>query len=225
MKLRIMAVVICSVAVASCVSSGKYRKLETTKNDLQMQNEKLTSELAVSTAQMKSIEDQQKKQAEQYNTLVTQLQGEINQGQMKITQFENMLRVDAADKIFFDSGSATVKGSGKEILGRLAAVLNQMQDKMVRIIGHTDNVPLLKSAPFKDNWDLSVARATSVARFLSKEAAVAPERLVASGRGEFAPVAPNDTTENRAKNRRIEILLVDKEAYERITPPVPVETK
>jgi chemotaxis protein MotB len=215
-------VVVCSLGLASCVSMGKYRKLETSNNALQKQyadaqamNEKYMQE-------MQAIKDQQSKQSQQYDSMVSQLQTEINQGQMKITQFQNMLRVDAADKIFFDSGSATVKGSGKEVLKRLGEVLNQMPDKMVRIIGHTDNVGLMKSAGFKDNWDLSVARATSVARFLSKEAGVTPERLIASGRGEFAPIVPNDSPENRAKNRRIEILLVDKEAYERITPtPVP----
>jgi len=78
-------------------------------------------------------------------------------------------------------------------------------------VGHTDNVPLAKSlqAVFPTNWELSVARATNVVRFL-QEVGIPPERMMASGRSEYDPVAPNDTPEGRQKNRRIEIMLIDK---------------
>jgi chemotaxis protein MotB len=79
------------------------------------------------------------------------------------------------------------------------------------VVGHTDNVPITGGLQkvFASNWELSAARATTVVRFL-QEAGIAPERLIATGRAEYAPVAPNDTPEGRQKNRRIEITLIDR---------------
>jgi chemotaxis protein MotB len=87
-------------------------------------------------------------------------------------------------------------------------VLKGYDDKIVRVVGHTDNVPIA-TAQFPSNWELSAARATTVVRFL-QSTGVPPERLSAAGRGEFSPVASNDDADGRRKNRRIEITLIDK---------------
>jgi chemotaxis protein MotB len=122
--------------------------------------------------------------------------------------------VDVAEQLFFSSGSATLKKGGQDVLQKVAAAVGQNPDKMIRVMGHTDNVPLAKTAKFASNWDLSVARATNVVRFLQDKCQIDPKRLVASGRGEFSPVASNDTAEGRQQNRRIEIAIVDRSLVE-----------
>jgi chemotaxis protein MotB len=119
-----------------------------------------------------------------------------------------MLTVEVAEQLFFDSGKATLKDTGKEVLKKVGEALKGYDDKIVRVVGHTDNVPIA-TAQFPSNWELSAARATTVVRFL-QSAGVPPERMTAAGRGEYSPVAPNDDAEGRRKNRRIEITLIDK---------------
>jgi chemotaxis protein MotB len=114
-----------------------------------------------------------------------------------------------SDKLLFKSGSATVEAKGKDALKVLADVLDKNQDIDILIEGHTDNVPI-KTSVYKDNWDLSVARATSIIRILSTEYSIAPTRLTASGRGEFFPKDNNKTEAGRARNRRTEIILSPK---------------
>jgi chemotaxis protein MotB len=114
--------------------------------------------------------------------------------------------VSLQEKLLFKSGSDVVDPKGKEALKSLAQVLNSTKDISVMIEGHTDNVPI-KTKVFKDNWDLSTARATSILRLLTKDYGFASDRITASGRGEFHPVKPNDTAEGRAANRRTEIIL------------------
>lgn len=114
--------------------------------------------------------------------------------------------VSLQEKLLFKSGSATVDPKGKEALGKLAQVLNNTPDINVDIEGHTDTVPIRKEL-FPDNWALSTARAVSIVRILTKDYGVDTHRITASGRGEFHPVANNDTPEGRAANRRTEIIL------------------
>ncbi len=117
--------------------------------------------------------------------------------------------VSMSDKLLFKSGSATVEAKGKEALKVLADVLSKNPDIDILVEGHTDNVPI-KNAVYKDNWDLSVARATSIVRILTEEYKIEPVRLTASGKGEFSPRATNATPEGRASNRRTEIILSPK---------------
>lgn len=117
--------------------------------------------------------------------------------------------VSMSDKLLFKSGDANVEVKGKEALKKLAEVLNKNNDVSIAIEGHTDNVPI-KTAVYKDNWDLSAARATNVVRLLTDEYKMDARRLTASGKGEFFPVADNSTTEGKAKNRRTEVVLSPK---------------
>ena len=114
--------------------------------------------------------------------------------------------VSLEEKLLFKSGSDVVDVKGKEALKSLAMVLNNTADITVMIEGHTDNVPI-KTNLFKDNWDLSTARAINILRLLTKDYGFDPIRITASGRGEFHPVKSNDTVEGRAANRRTEIIL------------------
>lgn len=117
--------------------------------------------------------------------------------------------ISMSDKLLFKSGSANVEEKGKEAIKMLSEIINKNEDIDILIEGHTDSIPI-KTPIFKDNWDLSVARATSIVRILSDDNGVNSKRLTASGRGEFFPAADNQSPEGRAKNRRTEIILIPK---------------
>ena len=129
--------------------------------------------------------------------------------ELSVREENGKIYVAMSDKLLFQSGSATVDKRGKEALSKLAEVLNKQKDVDVNIEGHTDTKPI-HTARFADNWDLSVIRATSVVRILTKEYGVSPMQIVPSGRGEYLPVADNETTEGRSKNRRTEIIIAPK---------------
>jgi len=114
--------------------------------------------------------------------------------------------VSLEEKLLFKSGSDVVDPKGKEALKSLAIVLNNTNDITVVIEGHTDNIPI-KTNLFKDNWDLSTARATSIVRILTIDNGFDPSRITASGRGQFHPVKTNETDDGRSGNRRTDIIL------------------
>jgi len=217
--LLVSAVVAVSVALSGCVTTSKYEKLEADKNQeiANLQKEKATLEQEKASIQTTS----QQRQA-QYDALVQKLSKEVQQGQLKVRQYQNMLSVDVAEQIFFDSGRAVLKDSGKAVLKNVGEALKSYENKLIRVVGYTDNVPIAKAIQnvYPTNWELSVARATNVVRYL-QDVGVAPERMVASGRGEYSPVAPNDTAEGRQKNRRIEIMLIDQSLAEELSKPKP----
>lgn len=128
--------------------------------------------------------------------------------ELTVTEKNGKIYVAMSDKLF-ESGSAQVNKQGKEALGKLAEVLKKQHDIDVFIEGHTDNKPI-KTVQFKDNWDLSVVRATSVVRILTKDYGVNPLQILPCGRGEFMPVDNNESVEGRAHNRRTEIIMAPK---------------
>jgi chemotaxis protein MotB len=133
----------------------------------------------------------------------------FNPDELTVEMRNGRVYVSMSDKLLFKSGDANVETKGKEALKKLAEVLNKNQDVSIAIEGHTDNVPI-KTSQYKDNWDLSAARATNVVRLLINEYGMDARRLTASGKGEYFPVASNETTEGKAKNRRTEIVLSPK---------------
>jgi len=174
------------------------------------QNTSMQEQVGFLEQQRAALLTARKQHQEQYDALVKDLSKEVQKGQLQVRQYKDMLTVDLAEQIFFDSGRATLKPGGKKVLKKVGDALKGYQDKIIRVVGYTDNVPVAKSlqGKFPTNWELSVARATNVVRFL-QDVGVSPERMVASGRGEYDPVASNDTPEGRQKNRRIEITLID----------------
>ena len=133
----------------------------------------------------------------------------FNSDELSVEVKNGKVYVSMSDKLLFKSGSAAVEAKGKEAIKVLAGVLDKNRDIDILIEGHTDNVPI-KTAVYRDNWDLSVARATSIVRILTDEYKIGPTRLTASGKGEFSPRASNETSGSRALNRRTEIILSPK---------------
>jgi chemotaxis protein MotB len=177
----------------------------------------LGKQLEVAQIATKALEDAKAAELEKvkksYEDMTAGLKSEISAGQVQITQLKGKLTVNMVDQILFDTGSADLKGDGQKVLAKVGEALNKIADKDIRIEGHTDNKPLSAAlqAKFPSNWELSTARATTVARYLIDHASVDPKRLVAAGYGEFKPKDSNDTPAGRAKNRRIEIVLVPRE--------------
>ena len=129
--------------------------------------------------------------------------------ELTVREKDGKVYVAMSDKLLFQSGSARLDKRGEEALGKLAEVLNKQTDIDVFIEGHTDNKPI-NTVQFKDNWDLSVIRATSVVRILIKNYNVNPLQIQPSGRGEYMPVDDNETAEGRSKTRRTEIIMAPK---------------
>ncbi len=140
--------------------------------------------------------------------LTKALLGYTNNG-LTIEQKNGKVYVTLEEQLLFASGSIVVDARGADALKKLAQALEGNADINVQIEGHTDNVPI-KGGNIKDNWDLSVLRATSVVRILSQNKSIAPVRLTAAGRGEYFPVDPGNTSEARKKNRRIDVILTPK---------------
>ncbi len=128
--------------------------------------------------------------------------------QLSIDQRNGKLYVTMRNKLLFKSGSAKVESQGELALRKLAKVLVRDKDLHIMIEGHTDNVPIkANSKCWKDNWDLSAARAISVARILIDKYHISPDRIEIAGHSQYDPVAPNLTPQGRALNRRIEIII------------------
>ena len=144
--------------------------------------------------------------------LVTSLKGvlgNLSDEDIEINVEKGVVYVSISDKLLFRSGSYTVTSKAKEVLGKVAKVVNDKPDLEFMVEGHTDNVPI-KIDGIVDNWDLSVKRATAVVRILENDFDVAPARMTAAGRSYYIPVADNNTSSNRAKNRRTRIVVLPK---------------
>jgi chemotaxis protein MotB len=126
---------------------------------------------------------------------------------IEISVEKTVVYISIADKLLFKSGSATISSKAKAVLGKVADVISAQPNLEVMVEGYTDNKSI-NTTCIKDNWDLSVARATSVIRVLQKDFNIEPARLIAAGRSEYMPLASNDTVEGRAKNRRTRIVLM-----------------
>jgi chemotaxis protein MotB len=174
-------------------------------------------------ARQKELEEKEAKLAELQNILAQKdaevkalrnkvadaLKGFEDKG-LTIYEKNGKVYVSLDEKLLFASGSWDIDNRGKEALGELAKVLANDHDINVVIEGHTDNVPYRGTGNVKDNWDLSVMRATAVVKELLKNKEIHPQRISASGRSEYIPVDTEDSKEARAKNRRTEIILTPK---------------
>lgn len=255
MSARVIVLVILTLTAglsAGCVSSSKYRNLETRASaeradlqaqvaDLRSRREQLERDLAgwredrtqaetdlaalnerVAEMERRAAEISAEKDAEirrlrgTYDSLVEDLKGEIEKGEIKVTQIRDKLSVNLVEKVLFDSGRAEVKAQGEAVLKKVGAILGDVKGKEIRIEGYTDNVPIGETLRkrFASNWELSTQRATNVLRFLQDQARVDGARLSAVGYGPFRPIADNKTPEGRAENRRIEIVLVPQDVKE-----------
>src|SRR3954471_21836434 len=156
--------------------------------------------------ELRKAQAQAEARAAQFRKLVTQFKALTDAGKLQVEIRENRMIVRLGDKILFDPGKTDLKPEGKDALTQVTAVLKALPNRNFQVAGHTDNVPI-KSKRFRSNWDLSTARAVEVLNFMIGSGMEA-KRVSAAGYAETSPVAANDTPENKAKNRRIEITLV-----------------
>lgn len=162
--------------------------------------------------QIKTMQDAINKKDSVTLALVTSLKGavgDINDEDISINVEKGVVFVSISDKFLFRSGSFAVNQAGKNVLGKVAKIIESRPGFEVMIEGHTDDKSILTDC-LQDNWDLSVKRATSIVRLLQQEHNVAPERLTAAGRSEYIPISTNETSEGRSKNRRTRIIIMPK---------------
>lgn len=134
---------------------------------------------------------------------------------------KGVVYISVSDKMLFKSGSYKISDRAKEVIGKIAKIVNDHKDLDILVEGHTDNVPIYTEC-MVDNWDLSVKRATSIVRLMQKEFGVEPVRMTAAGRSEYLPKESNETSEGRAINRRTEIIILPKldQFFNLLEPPV-----
>ncbi|WP_333780808.1 OmpA/MotB family protein [Tenacibaculum pacificus] len=140
--------------------------------------------------------------------LKKQLQQGIDDEDIVINVEKTVVFISISDKLLFKSGSYTISEEASKVLGKVATVINAQPEMDVMIEGHTDDTPVTKGSSIKDNWGLSVLRSTAIVRDLQNKYNVAPNRLIAAGRGSYVPLVANDTPENKAKNRRTKIIIL-----------------
>jgi chemotaxis protein MotB len=213
--MKIAVIVVSIVALALIVTSlylaDANKKLVMRADNLEQEKEAIAAELESRIAAIsQEKEDEIVRMKSTYDELVASMQKEIEEGQITITQLADRLSVSMVDKILFPSGEAEITAEGIEILERVGNVLKNTQNQMIRVEGHTDNVPIHPNLQdkFPTNWELSTARATNVVRFLQEKVGIKGVRLQAIGMSEYHPVVSNETKAGRSQNRRIEINLL-----------------
>ncbi len=190
----------------SSKSSSEINKLST---DL----DKLAESLKVREARLKEVEEILRKRDEATNALKEKLQKALlgfQESGLTVEIKNGKVYVSLTDKLLFNTGSIVIDDKGKSALQELAKVLNTQPEINISVEGHTDNQKVGNLGQIKDNWDLSVLRATSVVRYLTELQAISPERLTATGKGQYQPIELGNSANERSKNRRIEIVLSPK---------------
>ncbi|MGE3310799.1 MAG: OmpA family protein [Limisphaerales bacterium] len=185
------------VALASARQAAEQRAahLAEASHALQLERQRaeaLARDFATITNTQKRLESEMRAALESRDVAISELRGNLT--------------VNILDRILFDSGEATLKPSGMQVLDEVAKVLARFESRQIQVFGHTDNVPIRLKYP--SNWELSTARAVSAVRYLTEKAGVDPRSLSAVGCGEFQPIADNATAEGRAKNRRIALVVL-----------------
>lgn len=187
-------------------SSTEINKLETNLK-------KLEADLLKREARLREVEDILRKRDEATNALKNKLQKALlgfQQSGLTVDIRNGKVYVSLTDKLLFSSGSIIIDDKGKLALRELAKVLKTQPEINISVEGHTDNQRVLNLGQIKDNWDLSVLRATSVVRFLTETEKIENGRITATGKGEYQPIEPGSSAEIRSRNRRIEIVLSPK---------------
>ena len=209
-----------SAKIQAAYDRKKLEELEDAQNMYQYQkkiNLQLTGRIKKLELEMKRKQSVIKLQKEIISllddtkkTIETSLKDQIAKQQIKVVNMEDKLKVILIDKILFDSGYSKINDGGEKLLLKISGFLKDNKKQNIMITGHTDNVPLkarLKKR-YASNWELSAARAASIASFLEKKGGLDPKRLSACGYSYYRPVSSNNTEKGRRQNRRIEIILI-----------------
>ena len=177
-------------------ANSKISELKNDKSNLGEELKELKRLLAERDSKMVALK----------NKIADALLGFRDKG-LSVNVKDGKVYVSLSNQLLFSSGSTKIDEIGKNALKDLASVLNENPDIFILVEGHTDDQAVAGGNRFKDNWELSVLRATEVVKYLQEDGNVEPARLTASGRGEYKPVEAGSTPEIRAKNRRIEVIL------------------
>ena len=193
-------------------SESRILALEQENRRQQVQVDELRDQLRDLKGEKASVESKVDKLQSTYDALISDLKEQIEKREVTIEAFEERLSVSFVDRILFDFGKATITREGKEVLEKVGGILKDVQDKQIRVIGHTDDVPILSEYRylFRSNWELSAARAAAVVRHFERETGLNPRNLEAVGRSFYHPVASNETADGRSQNRRVEITIAPK---------------
>jgi chemotaxis protein MotB len=191
----------------------RENKVHSSEQELTAKEQKLQEALDQSKAQQAKLIELQDAMTKQQGSvgelkgkLAQALRGFYNQG-LSVNEKNGKVYVSLEEQLLFQSGSYSVDPKGQEALKSLSEVLANNADINIMVEGHTDDVPLNGTNQIKDNWDLSVMRATAVSKIILANKKIDPKRITASGRGEFFPLVVEKTPEARKKNRRTEIIL------------------
>ena len=196
---------------------GKVEGLDATLNSLRSNSSteirNLSADLQKREARLKEVEEILRKRDEATNALKNKLQKALlgfQQNGLTVDIRNGKVYVSLTDKLLFGSGSIVIDEKGKLALQELATVLKTQPEINISVEGHTDNQRVVNLGQIKDNWDLSVLRATSVVRFLTEGEKIENSRITATGKGEYQPIEQGSTPDIRSRNRRIEIVLSPK---------------
>lgn len=194
-----------AVQIGERARSNPARLIELNDDAAQTKDGANTSEKDGPEAAGLANADKMPDELQQVADKITEAFGDLlTQGLVTLRGNEEWLEIEMKSSLLFDSGDATLSNKALELLGQIAAILRE-QRKAVRVEGFTDSVPISNSR-YPSNWELSSARAAAVVQLFIEEG-IRPDRLVAAGYGEFQPIAPNDTPENRARNRRVVLMI------------------
>ena len=192
-------------------NASLQQQISALQRQMDSSNRSAAGALAQSQRRLETLQaliDQQRKTTSELRQKMADALTGFNSNELSVSVKNGKVYVSLQENLLFPSGSAVVNPKGKQALGRLAGVLTINPDINVNIEGHTDSIPI--RGRYEDNWALSVARATSIVRILTKDYGIDPVRIIASGHSLYDPVDSNMTKEGRAKNRRTEIILSPK---------------
>ena len=207
--------------------SDKLAQKELELDAIAAKQKALDAQLSVREAELNAMQNQNELQNQKIKDLENRLKEKdlaiqnlkasimaalkgFSSDEVQVVEKDGKLHVSLSENLLFSSGSFLVDPKGADALSKLGDVLSRQDDFDIVVEGHTDNVSFKGSAQLLDNWDLSVKRATSVVRILTATGKISPDKISASGRGEYVPLTNNATSADKAKNRRTEIILSPK---------------
>lgn len=183
--------------------------------DCQRSLSKLNQQLS---DQKTEAERKRKQNEETYKKLIASLKDEIQKDEITITNYKDALTINIAERILFDRGRAEIKHTYYPVLNKIGAVLGTLTGKFIQVEGHTDDVPIADEYKWKipNNWALGARRAINVTIYLMDKFSIDPQRIAVMSFSKYRPLVPNTNEKNRAKNRRIEIVIIDKSLYQQM---------
>ena len=193
-------------------SESRILSLEQENARQEDQVDELRDQLADLKGEKASVESKVDRLQTTYEALISDLKEQIEKREVTIEAFEKRISVSFVDRILFDFGKETITPEGREVLKKVGGILKDVQGRQIRVIGHTDDVPILPEYRYRfpSNWELSAARAAAVVRHFERETGLDPRNLEAVGRSFYHPVASNETADGRSQNRRVEIIIAPK---------------